>query len=488
MRKLFEYETKRILPRIEAILSVEKERKGELRSWIRHHKFNDDLARFSDISNSATLKLNSQWTKAILAALPDTFWSVSQEGMVQLDKTGSAASLRLLSIMWEGAEEDKSILHQKVRKDVMQELFNNIPLPDRRAYKEMLSWVDGPEGEAGHFSGETRFGLMLYHLERLMDSMVAEQDKLWRKEVLLDDVQTTPVAMREKFSAIAVRQMSYFIDRCCAYGNNNLTTPDSLLALLSAHMSCNKAVLEYAAMNNRGVEAREMTVNFLRVLNQYGIQEVPIEFGPLNPTECEHAISTIMQTWFGYRGKLIQSGTEFAKHMTKSDIQTIVDLSRELQEVYIVSRGSTPMTPKEQAQQIHGGSQNRFIFALVLAAAFYSKIRTDREFSVGKNASYAIFPDRQSIKRGDSLSIHARDVLLKAYGLVFFGNRDWDLLAEGIEQYAGGTEIRRLHNQAILLYAVKGRTTKELMGLYECLTQLQNEPALVFTRIGMKST
>lgn len=487
MRKLFEYETKRVLPRIEAILSVEEDRRGELRGWIRQSKFNDDIERFSDISNAATMKLNAQWTKAILAALPDTFWSVSQEGLAQLDKTGSAASLRLLSTVWEGAEQEKSILHQKVRKEVMQDLLNRIPVADRRAYKDMLHWVDSQEGESGTSCGETRFGLRLNSLERMMDSMVAHQDLLWRKKTRLDDAQTTPVAIREEFSTIALRKMCHFIDQCCAYGNDHLTVPDSLLALLSAHMSCNKAVLEYAAMNNRGREAQEMTVSFLRALNLLGIQEVPVAFDALSPESCERAIFTTMQTWFGYQGSFIQSGTFFAKHMTHSDIRAIVKLSRELQEAYIVSRGSNLMLPKEQAQQSHGGSQNRFIFALVLAAAFYSKMRTDREFAVGKNASYAVFPDRQSIKRGDSLSVHARDVLLKAYGLVFFGNQGWDLLAEGIEQYAEGTEVRRLHNQAMLLYAVKGRTAKALMGLYDCLTQLPFEPDRVFTRIGMKA-
>ncbi len=50
MGKATEYETKRILPRIEAILSVEEDRKCELRTWIRQRKFEDDLASFYAIS------------------------------------------------------------------------------------------------------------------------------------------------------------------------------------------------------------------------------------------------------------------------------------------------------------------------------------------------------------------------------------------------------------------------------------------------------
>ncbi|MDP1893096.1 MAG: hypothetical protein Q8K87_03030, partial [Hydrogenophaga sp.] len=445
----------------------------------------DDLASFYAVSESATHKLNAQWMKAILAALPDKFWSMSQEGIPQLDQTGSAASLRLLSTAWDGKEEQESVLHQAARKEVMQALLDHIPEADRGAYRDMLSWVDATGREESEVPGDTRFGLALLELERMMDAMVAEQELLWRRQSTLDDSQTTPVEVREKFSAIALRQTFYFMARCWEYGKNTREMPDSLLALLSANMSCNKAVLEYAAMNYRGREALEMTVSFLRELNAQGVQEVPLAFDDLNPAECDEAIFTTFQKWFGHKGVFVGQGTSFAKHMTNSDIQVLVDLSCQLQAVYIATRGSSPVSPAGQAQKIHGGSSNRFIFALVLASAFYSKARTSQEFVVGKNSLYAIFPDRQSIKRGDLLTIHAIDALLKAYGLVFFGNRGWNLAPDDIEHYAQGTEIRRLHNQVAILCAVKGRSSEELMGLYENLKQLPVNPDLVFERLGM---
>lgn len=485
MGKPTEYELKRILPRVGAVLSLEDDYKGELRSWIRQRKFEDDLASFYVISESATYKLNAQWMKAILAALPEKFWSMSKEGIPQLNQTGSAASLRLLSTAWDGKEKQESVLHQAARKEVMQSLLDHIPEADRGAYRDMLSWVDATGTEEDEVPGDTRFGLALFELERMMDGMVAEQELLWRRQSTLDDSQTTPVDVREKFSAIALRQTFYFMARCWEYGKNMREVPDSLLALLSTNMSCNKAVLEYAALNYRGREALEMTVNFLRELNAQGIREVPRPFDDLSPAECDSAIFTTFQTWFGHKGDLIEPGTSFAKHMTNSDIQVLVDLSRQLQTEYIATRGTYSNSPKIQAQKAHGGSCNRFIFALVLAAAFYGRARTDQEFVLGKNSSYAVFPDRQSIKKGELLTIHAKDALLKAYGLVFFGNSGWNLASEQVEQYARGTEIRRLHNQAAILCAVKGRTSAELMGLYENLKQLPINPNLVFERLGI---
>lgn len=487
MIKLDEYQTKRILPRIEAILSVEEDCKPEVRSWIRLCKFEDDLTKFYAISESATYKLHSQWAKAILAALPDKFWSVSQEGILLLGKTGSAASLRLLSTAWDRkAELEESVLHQSARKQVMEALLEGIPAADKSAYKEMLSWVERKGKDGSDFPGDTSFGLALIEVEKMMDGMVAELDLDWRRQNGVDDSLTTPVELREEFSAIALQKTVNFMSRCWNYGTNKPDMPDSLLALLSANMSCNKAVLEYAAMNNRGREALELVTSFLRELNAYGVQEVPLEFDALSPAECDNALFKLFQTWFGYRGDFIKPSSLFAKHMTNSDIKLLVKLSRELQRDYIATRGSRYLNSAYQAQDIHGGSNNRFIFALVLAAAFYCKARTDQEFVVGKNASYAIFPDRQSIKQGRMLTIHARDSLLKAYGLVFFGNTGWNLVSGDIELYARGTETRRLHNQAAILCAVKGRSTKELMGLYDILSQLSVNPHWVFEQLGMQ--
>lgn len=485
MGKPTEYEIKRILPRVEAVLSVEENRKGELRSWIRQRKFEDDLASFYAVSESASYKLNAQWMKAILAALPDKYWSMSEDGIPQLNQTGSVASLRLLSTAWDGKEKQESVLHQAARKEVMQSLLDHIPEADRGAYRDMLSWVDATGSEENEVPGDTSFGLALLELERMMEGMVAEQDLFWRRQNTFDDSQTTPVDVREKFSAIALRQTFYFMARCWEYGKNTHKLPDSLLALLSANMSCNKVVLEYAALNYRGREALEMTVSFLRELNAQGIWEVPRTFDDLSPSECDAAIFTTFQTWFGHKGAFIGPDTSFAKHMTNSDIQVLVDLSRQLQDDYIATRGLCPISAKSQTQEVHGGSCNRFIFALVLAAAFYDRARTDQEFVLGKNSSYAVFPDRQSIKKGDLLTIHAKDALLKAYGLVFFGNRGWNLVPDEIEQYARGTETRRLHNQVAILCAVKGRTSAELTGLYENLKQLPVNPKLVFERLGM---
>ncbi|MES2670669.1 MAG: hypothetical protein V4673_09670 [Pseudomonadota bacterium] len=486
MGKLAEYEIKRILPRIEAILSLEVGRKSELRSWIRQHKFEDDLTNFYAISESATYKLNAQWMKAILAALPDKFWSVSQEAVALLDQTGTAASLRLLTSAYDGKKQQESVLHLAARKEVMQALLDGINEAHRGAYRDMLSWIDCPEKQGYDAPGDTSFGLALTELERMMDSMVAEQDQRWRRESRWDDSHTTPVEVRNSFSAVALRQTFYFMARCWEYGKNMVDTPDSLLALLSANMSCNKAVLEYAALNYRGREALEMTVSFLHELNAQGVHEIPTAFDDLGPAECDEAISTKFKTWFGHKGDFIEPGTFFVKHMTNSDIQELVDLSRQLQAEYINARGSNPFAPASQAQNIHGSSTNRFIFALVLAAAFYSKARTDQEFVVGKNASYAVFPDRQSIKQKHLLTIHAKDLLLKSYGLVFFGNSGWNLKPDDIKQYAQGTENRRLHNQVAILCAVKGRTSKELMGLYDSLKQLRTRPELVFERLGMQ--
>jgi hypothetical protein len=104
-----------------------------------------------------------------------------------------------------------------------------------------------------------------------------------------------------------------------------------------------------------------------------------------------------------------------------------------------------------------------------MVAAFYKGARTVREFKGHSNATYAVFPSRNDLAKGlrDSPPAHTSELLQQAYGQIYFANDGWNLLAKGIRVYAQNRSIVRAHAEHLLFYAVKGRTSRQLLTLHQ---------------------
>lgn len=64
------------------------------------------------------------------------------------------------------------------------------------------------------------------------------------------------------------------------------------------------------------------------------------------------------------------------------------------------------------------------------------------------------------------LPIHAEELIEQVYGQMFFSNQGWDLRAESVRQHAETQTIKRAYHEQLFEFAVKGRTSKELLNLF----------------------
>ena len=214
-----------------------------------------------------------------------------------------------------------------------------------------------------------------------------------------------------------------------------------------------------------GIESSKMIVEFLSELNQIGINEVPIEVEGLEEDDARIKLYEIFTSWFGHSGFASKKSDFFKRRMNKSDLAVVLDWGQKLQDRYIISRGING------GPEIHGGSSHFFIFSLAVIAAFYCKTKVEREFKGHSNSKYAVFPDRKKHSECETQSIppHAEQILLQAYGQIYFANSGWDLFSEKVRQYAETASIKRSHLQILTFYATKYRSSSELFMLYNKL-------------------
>ncbi|QCP48334.1 hypothetical protein FAZ95_03520 [Trinickia violacea] len=413
--------------------------------------------------------LHAKWAGAVLAKLPESAWERDEGGQMHI-KAGSASSMRYLSndLADEESEEAHKLL--SARQTLMERLVNEMPPSYRAAYRDMLCWVSADEHEDPNvarfpLSGDTAFGYKLLVLEEVFNERVKLDEQIWRKDSALSDSVSTPFEVTRKCSEDNLQYFKDVLDSWWRNAANVDGVPDSLLARVSANLSVNRALLEYASSDERGLEAADMTVEFLDQLNRKGICEVPIEIDHWNAANEQEKLANLLHHWFGHEGIILEKGGYFNRPMYDSDIDTVVRWSVELRQQYILGRGVFG------GDREHGRPHNLFLFALAMVGSFFARAKTDHEFKGHNNRTYAVFPDRGTQR--EKPPVHAAQVLMQSYGMIAVANREQELSAVRVRTYAQTARVKRWHLQQLLAFAVKKRTAPELLVLFNQLERVR---------------
>lgn len=413
------------------------------------------------------------WQAAVLAQVPETAWVEGPRGVLHI-RPEEAASMRFLSheVPDEDAEQELAQVH--ARKVLFEKLLDAMPAASKLAYRDMMHWVDykeHPDPKVWSFplSSDSAFGYNLFKLESLMSDQLRFHETKCRDLLNMPESQTTPAKVTFACLRAVEDDMRYLIQRWSAVNDSEELVPECLLAQVSANLSVNRALLELAAMEARGKEAEEMCVSFLHELNRQGLASIPKEVDEWADQEFERELRRLLTQWFGQGGSMLQSKLFSRGPMSDADI-VMVDLwSRDLQQRYMRVRGAS--CKFKQAKDAHGGRHNRFIFALAMVGAYYTKTTTVWEFTGHSNPRYAVFPasNEASVGNREAAATHAAQVLLQAYGMIFYANSDWNLSGTRVREYAEIASVKRSYHQAMLRFAVKGRSSKELLSLHNVL-------------------
>ncbi|MBL8499518.1 MAG: hypothetical protein JNL77_02870 [Nitrosomonas sp.] len=443
-------------------------------TWVRKN-YSAEILPLARVFNLAASKLHHKWQTAVLAQVPLSAW-VSGPGDVLHIRPSSVASMRYLSHELQDARHE--LQQVRTRQELLEQLLEKMVPKCRNAYRPMLRWVEynklgDPSVARYPLSSDSAFGYNLLVLENLMDNTLHDYEKNWCRENNWPKNKSVPNEVVRKYSLDALQHLESKVQEWCKDSASLNNVPESLLAIISANLSVNRALLELAAIEARGMEAMGMNEQFLRELNRQEVMEVPREIVDCGPEECDLYLKEVLTSWFGHGGSMLQSGSFFQRPMNSSDINMVVLWSRQLQQMYILERGGRG--GPETARRNHGGPGNRFIFSMVMAGAFYCNASTDYEFTGHSNPTYAVFPDRGKVASGNRQTppTHAANFFMQAYGQVFFANFDWDLRFERVREYAETASIKRSCAQLLLRFAVKKRTSRELLALHQHLQRLR---------------
>lgn len=441
----------------------------EVAAQLAKKQYPEEVSLLANILAEAPDLLHHKWASAILAQVPLSAWVRGTGGEAQIEPS-KEASLRFLArdpLPEKATEELKQLAF---RQKIFELLLDKMPAATQRIYRPMLQWVAHDElGGAGMtrhpMSSDTSFGHNLVFFESLMDMQIHAYERQWAESTNWSSEESIPAQVTRECSQAALNHVSSLVDKWIAEDAGQAENiPDSLLALVSANLSANRVLLEFAGLESRGIEAAGMVIGLLEGLNRQGITEVPMEVEGLGAVEGAEKIKEILIRWFAHGGALL--GVDpFKRPMNVSDIDLVVNWSLQLQENYIGIRGRRG--GREEAKANHGTSNNLFIFAISIVGAFYSSTRTDHEFTGNSNSSYSVFPGRKLIAKGERETppTHANHLLMQAYGQIYFANSGWDLRADLLPTYFETASIKRAHIQQLLHYAIKSRTPSQLLML-----------------------
>ncbi len=451
--------------RLQVILSCEKKEVAKLVK----SDFRQEVLTVAEIFSYATNALHHKWAAAILGSVPLDRWVEGIHGERHIEPS-KEASLRLWSPELPKDLKENLIIGN-VRKEIFNKLLNSMPAQTKKHYKDIFTWVNDPseapfELASGPLGSDTVFGSLLIFLEKWMDAQLQESEKLWLFNNDWPTDKCVPPEITRELSLQALEHCQHTLSTWLDEDTHELTSaPDSLLALISANLSANRALLEFAATDARGHEAASLAIDILNKLNRLGIIKIPSEIYNITLREAASTLLGVLKILFGHGGKLISPDSDFKRPMSNSDIYIAVKRSLQLQENYIATRGSRggPIHAREN----HGKSHNLFIFCLTMIGAFYANSKTANEFKGKSNSSYAVFPAR-SIKAADTndiIPIHADELLKQAYGQIYFGNIDNGILAAGVIDHAKTASIKRAHIQQLIFFTTKNRPSSCLLKL-----------------------
>ncbi len=442
----------------------------DITNWIRKD-CPHEIRKLAEVFKLAASELHHKWQAAVLAQIPVSA-VVEEPDDVLYIKPSSTASMRYLSR--EPLSDGYELQQVHTRQILLESLLEHMPLLCQRHYSPMLRWVAyNKHGNAAielyPQSSDTAFGYNLSILEELQIKQLNQYVANWRAEINWPESESTPFEVTQECSLAALNHLRGVVARWYQEGESMDRLPESMLARVSANLSVNRALLELAAMDACGIESAFMSEKILYKLNLHGVVEVPPIINDCSPEEYDDLLRKVLTSWLGYGGSMLQQDTLLDRPMSKSDIDTVVLWSLLLQETYI--KDQSTIVGGEAAYSTHGSTCNRFIFAVVMVGAFYCKTRVANEFSGHSNSTYAVFPDRGDAIRcnGQQPPAHAAHILIQAYSQIFYANSGWGLRAERVSEYAKLAHIKRAHSQTLLYFAVKNRTSRELLMLHKKL-------------------
>ncbi|WKL67439.1 hypothetical protein Q1Z72_01850 [Pseudomonas qingdaonensis] len=440
-------------------------------------QYPEEVRPLADILAQAPDRLHHKWASAILAQVPLSAWGRRTGGEAQIEPS-KKASLRFLACGPLPDNATDELKQLAFRQTFFELLLERMPAALQRIYRPMIQWVAhdelGDPGLTRHpLSSDTGFGHNLVVFESMMDMQIHAYERQWAESVNWSSEKSIPAHVTRECSQAALNHLSKIVEKWFAEDADEAeNTPDSLLALVSANLSANRILLEFAGLESRGFEAANMAIELLEGLNRQGITEVPIEIEGLSLDEGVEKLKEIFTRWFGHGGAMLGVDPFFRRPMNASDIDLVASWSLQLQESFIGIRGRRG--GQEAAKAIHGTSNHLFIFGIAIVGAFYSSTKTDHEFTGNSNPSYSVFPGRKLISSGEREAppTHANHLLMQAYGQIYFANSGWDLYADRIPIYFESASIKRAHIQQLLHYAIKDRAPSQLLMLNKRLQRL----------------
>jgi hypothetical protein len=433
-------------------------------------QYPEEVRLLADILAEAPDMLHHKWASIILAQVPLSAWVHGTGGEIQIEPS-KEASLRFLACDPLPEQATEELKQLAFRQKLFELLLGRMPTAMQRIYRPMLRWVAhdevGDPGMARHpLSSDTSFGHNLVFFESLMDMQIHIYEQQWAESVGWSSEESIPAQVTRECSQAALNHLSKLVEKWINEDAGEAECiPNSLLALVSANLSVNRVLLEFAGLESRGFEAAKMAIELLEALNRQGITEVPMEIEGLSLDEGAEKLKEILTRWFGHGGSLTGIDPVFRRPMNASDIDLVASWSLQLQDNYIGIRGRRG--GREAAKANHGTSNHLFIFAVAIVAAFYSNTKTDHEFTGSSNSRYSVFPGRKLIASGarESPPTHANHLLMQAYGQIFFANSGWDLYADRLPIYFETASIKRAHIQQLLHFVIKDRTPRQLLML-----------------------
>lgn len=476
-------ELERVKRLLTEILTISPSEAAELTRAHSH-----EVKKLAISFEAANAQSNQNWAEAILAKVPLSAWEETYGNEFRI-RPSKSASMRFLS---RGEPTDDALALKEIRRALHNDLLTHMAGPLRLEYRPMLRWVEtaevSPEASDLTLSSDTAFGQCLRAVEELLSSQRHIYEQHFRENCATPLDVTIPFIASLKCSERAYRFMAAQIEQICVTESDvSPLVKESLFARVSANISCNRVLLEYSAKDARGLEAAEMCAPFLQRLNYHGLYGVPDTFFDATDGGTKY-LRYLLTDWFKIDGTLVKIDPYFKRHMTESDIELIINWSHQLQELYITTRGMggdwSARGGKEEVEKksraAHGNPMNRFIFAMVIAAAYYETVQTAREFTGHSKAKYSAFPARGDVAKAarNAPPIHAEELLLQAYGQVFFANDGWALHADRVVEYAQTRSAIRSHFQQLLYFAVKNRTSRQHYAMFNELRRKPEEASL----------
>lgn len=475
---------------LSGILSLKPEL---ITSIVRSHP--DEIRPVANLLQRFSAQMKGyKWKEAVLAQVPCSAWEIGPFDTPRINPKTSA-SMRYLS----QDEPSEEALHlMGARRALLDGLLAEMKPTVRAVYRPMLTWIDAKEFRAMDLSkyplsSDTEFGYNLLILEQILSDRIYLHDQEWRKNKKLSPSTATPTAVTRASAICASEELASTIKGWLDDDRQvSDKVPESLLTRVSANLSVNRVLLEYVAMDARGAEAANMCVRFLTELNRQRITAVPDSMINCRLPNAKAHLQELLTGWFAYGGSLVQSGGFFKRPMTNSDIDIVLDWSQQLQGKYIEGRGQNYSKVEGEseakmaefheedesnakAKESHGNPGNLFIFAMAMIGAFYGNSFTKRELTGHSSSTYAVFPDRGEVAKGNRITppTHAAQFLQQAYGQIFFANMGWELKADRVRNHSETTSIKRAYFQLTLNFAVKNRSSRQLLALNQNLLKLR---------------